>query len=59
MQPEGLKVKDKDLLCRLHKLLYGLKQSAKCWNERFNTFLKQIGFRQSNADPCAYFRINE
>lgn len=57
--PDGLKVRDKDVVCKLRKSLYGLKQSARCWNERFDTFLKQIEFCQSSADPCVYFHENK
>lgn len=57
-KPEGLEIKDKDIVCKLRKSLYGLKQ-LRCWNERFDAFLRQIGFKQSNADPCVYLRINK
>lgn len=55
-QPQGyVKNGNEDLVCRLKKSLYGLKQSPRCWNFALDRHLKQFGFKQSNADPCLYF----
>ena len=44
-QPEGYEVKGKEnLVCRLKKSIYGLKQSPRCWNSVLNSHLKKIGF---------------
>ena len=51
--PDGLGVKS-NLVCRLKKSLYGLKQSSRCWNTKFDSFLKDYGFIQSTADKCVY-----
>ena len=54
-QPEGFINKDHpDKVCRLCKSIYGLKQSARCWNFAVHTFLKNTGYIQSNTDPCVY-----
>ena len=54
-QPDGFREKGKeDLVCRLKKSLYGLKQSSRCWNTALDTFLQSRGLVQSNADPCVY-----
>lgn len=46
-QPEGSKVKWKeDMFYLLKKYLYGLKQSPRKWNKRFNGFMKEHGFRK-------------
>ena len=56
-QPEGYADKDQtDVVCKLRKSLYGLKQSARCWNITIDSFLKESGYSQSNADPCVYFK---
>ena len=55
-QPEGFKVgsnKD-DLVCRLRKSLYGLKEAPRVWNRKIRDFLKSIGFDQFYSDPCVY-----
>ena len=54
-QPEGYVVSGKEnLVCKLKKSMYGLKQSPKCWNSVLDTFLKSIGFVITGGDPCLY-----
>ena len=45
-------------VCKLKRSLYGLKQSPRCWNQVFDTFLLSIGFTQSEADPCIYIKCD-
>lgn len=59
-QPEGYEVSGKEnLVCRLKKSLYGLKQASRCWNQALNEFMVQAGFVQSNADPCVFTRFED
>lgn len=44
---------------KLRKAIYGLKQSGRAWNKKLNTVLKEIGLRQSEADPCIYYNTNK
>lgn len=56
-QPEGFEIKGKEnLVCKLKKSIYGLKQSPRCWNVALDTQLKEMGFAQSNNDPCIYYK---
>jgi hypothetical protein len=41
---------------KLHKSLYGLRQSGKCWHQAFDHSLRSLGFTPSDADPCLYTR---
>ena len=56
-QPDGyLQPGKEELVCKLKKSLYGLKQSPRCWNTTFEVFVKSIKFESSAADPCIYVR---
>lgn len=37
---------------KLKKAMYGLKQSGRAWNKRFDDVLKQHGLEKSKFDPC-------
>uniref|UniRef100_A0A0A9WFE7 Retrovirus-related Pol polyprotein from transposon TNT 1-94 n=1 Tax=Lygus hesperus TaxID=30085 RepID=A0A0A9WFE7_LYGHE len=42
--------------CKLHKSLYGLKQSGIQWYLKLDGRLKAIGMTPSESDPCVYTR---
>ena len=53
--PEGYEVEGKEyLVCRLKRSIYCLKQSPRCWNMALDSHLKEMGFTQSQSDPCTY-----
>ena len=56
--PEGV---DKVIgnACKLVKSLYGLKQSPRCWSQRFNGFLMSLQFKRSMHDYCMYTRFKD
>nr|AAT44282.1 putative polyprotein [Oryza sativa Japonica Group] len=57
-QPEGFVVPGKEnLVCRLKKSLYGLKQSPRQWYKRFDSFMLSQKFRISNYDSCVYLKV--
>jgi transposase InsO family protein len=56
-QPEGFVDAKEELVCKLNKSIYGLKQAAKVWNEKLHGALTKLGFKQSTSDPCLYSKI--
>ena len=54
-QPQGyIDPQKPKYYCRLLKSIYGLRQSARQWNLRITTFLKQFQLIVSEADCCLY-----
>ena len=56
-QPEGFVIiidGDEELVCRLLRSLYSLKQSPHMWNKKIHCFLIDNGFIQLNSDHCMY-----
>ena len=59
-QPEGFIESGKEnFVCKLHKGIYGLKQSAREWNKKLHEILTNDGFKRSEADQCLYFKCVE
>ena len=55
-QPLGFVQKGAErLVCKLHKSLYGLRQSPRAWYARLHTALLAWGLTQSHSDPNLYF----
>jgi hypothetical protein len=55
-QPEDfVKPREENLVFRHHKPLYGLRQSPRKWNEKFDSFLTKFGLVRSDVDPCIYY----
>jgi hypothetical protein len=43
------------LVCKLYKSLYGLKQSPRAWYEKIDTVLQKLGLKRSKADGNMYY----
>lgn len=57
-QPEGYEVEGReDWVYLLKKSLYGLKQSPRQWNQKFNDFMISRGFTRSSVDSCVYLLL--
>lgn len=58
-QPPGYEAVGKEnLVCRIKKSIYGLKQSARCWNRALHEVLIRLNFKQCQSDPCLYLRYD-
>ena len=43
-------------ICKLKKALYGLKQSPRAWFDRFNRFVKSLGYTQAQSDHTLFVK---
>ncbi|PNX59428.1 retrovirus-related Pol polyprotein from transposon TNT 1-94, partial [Trifolium pratense] len=48
--PPGLVLDKPDLVCKLQRSLYGLKQASREWNAKLTETLVTSGYKQSKAD---------
>ena len=55
MKPEGfIDPKNASKVCKLQRSIYGLKQTYKNWNLRFDEIIKAFGFIQNVEEFCVY-----
>ena len=57
-QPAGFTVTGEEghLVYRLKKSLYGLKQASRMWYQKFDSYIRQLSYSQSDSNPCLYAR---
>jgi Reverse transcriptase (RNA-dependent DNA polymerase) len=41
-------------ICKLHKVLYGLRQSPRAWYQKLSEMLVLLGFKPSSSDPSLF-----
>ncbi|KAK8944290.1 hypothetical protein KSP39_PZI008184 [Platanthera zijinensis] len=59
VQPEGFKSgHSEQLVCKLNKSLYGLKQASKQWYLKFDEIVTSFGFEENKVDCCIYLKIS-
>jgi Reverse transcriptase (RNA-dependent DNA polymerase) len=58
LPPGHKKEKNSNLVCRLKKLIYGLKQSSIAWYDKFSHFLTSCNFKISGADSSLFTKHN-
>jgi len=56
-QPPGFVAQGESsgLVCRLHKLLYGLKQSPRAWFAKFSNVVQQFEMTRSETDQSYFY----
>ncbi|GBO12995.1 Retrovirus-related Pol polyprotein from transposon TNT 1-94 [Araneus ventricosus] len=51
-------IKTNNMVCKLKKSLYLLKQSGSCWFSRLNEILHDFGLNNTRSDPCVFHMKN-
>jgi Reverse transcriptase (RNA-dependent DNA polymerase) len=58
--PKGFNITDGDpegdYVLQVHQNIYGQKQAGRVWNHYLVARLQKIGFRQSEHDPCVFYK---
>ena len=58
-QPDGFVLDGKsNMVCKLQRSIYGLKQASRSWNIRFDEAVKEFGFIQNEDEPCVYKKFS-
>ena len=50
---------DPNMVCKLRKAFYGLKQASRAWYSRLDTYLHQIGFKRGLGGSHLYIFTEE
>ena len=54
-QPEGFEILNSELhVCRIKRVLYGLKQARHAWYARIDSYFIRLGFTKIEADANLY-----
>ena len=57
-QPEGFSIGGKDMVCKLKRSIYGLKQASRQWYLKFNDVITSFGFKENIVDRCIYLKVS-
>ncbi|RVW97571.1 Retrovirus-related Pol polyprotein from transposon TNT 1-94 [Vitis vinifera] len=59
-QPEGFPSSDgEQLVCKLKKSIYGLKQASRQWYLKFHYIISSFGFVENVMDQCIYLKVKQ
>ncbi|CAL2240845.1 unnamed protein product [Prunus armeniaca] len=58
-QPDvSIQIGEEELVCRLQKSIYGLKQASRQWYLKFDEVVKSQGFIDNPLDECIYLKFH-
>lgn len=55
--PQGFTASNPNMVCRLKKSLYGLRQAPRCWYSKLTTALEEFGFSHEYADHSLFSKV--
>ncbi|RVW67446.1 Retrovirus-related Pol polyprotein from transposon TNT 1-94 [Vitis vinifera] len=59
VQSENFESNDsKQLVCRLKRSIYGLKQASRQWYRKFDQVITSFGFKENTVDQCIYLKFS-
>lgn len=59
VQPESFESKDsKNMVCKLKKSIYGLKQASRQWYHKFHQVILSFGFEVNVVEDCVYQKFS-
>ena len=59
IQPEGfVNLKGANKMCKLQRSIYGLVQTSRSWNIRFDKLIKAYSFIQTCGEACIYKKVS-
>ena len=58
-QPMGfIEIKKEHMVCKLKRLIYGLKQASRQWYLKFNDTIVSFVFKENTIDRCIYLKVS-
>ena len=57
-QPKGFESEDSSKVCKLNRLIYGLKQASRSWNHHFDEAICSYDFIKNEDEPCVYKKVS-
>ena len=57
-QLEGFIFGNSSKVCKLKRSIYGLKQTIRSWDIRFDEIIKEFGFSEDLDEPCVYKKVS-
>jgi len=58
-EPPGFESSSPNLVCKLQKAIYGLKQASRSWFEKLRSTLESFGFNSTRSDTSLFVKFHQ